>query len=944
MYTTKILFNSFNNRHIGNINKKQMLKIVNSNNINNLVKESINNNNNFRLVNKIALNEDYALKNLKDIINKNKVLKTYIGSGYTNSILPNVIKRNVLENPKWYTAYTPYQAEISQGRLETQYNYQELIKSLTGLPISNASLLDEGSSATEVLNMSYNYYKQNKKIFYCSNDMHPQIINILKHRANILDIELIISDLNNIKLCDNTFGIMFQYPNTYGDININFDLINKARDKDILISCSADLLSLTKIKSPQEIGANISFGTAQQFGIPLWYGGPHPSYLSCDKKLLRMLPGRIISKSIDINNDEVYRLGLQTREQHIKKEKATSNICTAQSLLANVATFYSIYNGKNGIENIANEINNKAILLSNGLRDIGLKNINNNYFNTILFECDKGYILNNYLKNNNILVRNFDDKKLGITIDETTTYNDCIELLNHIDIIVSFNYEIYKKKFTIEDIERLSKFNINSIDDKYKRTTSFLDDKIFNKYTTETDFIRYIYNLTKKDYTLCEGMIPLGSCTMKLNSSTQLDPLSWDKIKNVHPYSPKEFTLGYQELIKETGDYLKDITGFPNVSFQTNSGAMGEYSGLLCIKKYHEKNKQDRNICLIPESAHGTNFASCNLANLKLIKFNDNLSNEDFEDLVKKYKDNLACLMITYPGTNGVFQKNINFICDTIHKYGGLVYMDGANMNAMVGLSSPSTIGADICHLNLHKTFCIPHGGGGPGMGPILCNDKLKDFLPDVFYDKKENSIGQITSAKHSSAALLVIPYMYIKTMGSEGLKQASEIAILNSNYLKDKLKDYYEITDVNEYGRVAHEFIIDIKQFKKYNISEQDIAKRLIDYSFHPGTMSWPRKSVIMFEPTESESQEELDRLVESLIKIREEIQEIIDGKYDKNNNVLKNSPHCLKMIKTWDFPYSFEKAFYPIKNLEDNKFFPSIGRVNDIEGDKRLLNIKIV
>jgi len=933
MRLTKLIFYSFKNKHIGNYELNNMLKIVNSENLNSLVNESINlKNNKFKLKHLFGKDENNTLKELKTIMDKNIKNKSYIGMGYSNSILPSSIKRIVLENPKWYTPYTPYQAEISQGRLETQYNYQNLIKSLTGLSVANSSLLDEGSSAAEVLNMSFNYHKQNKKTFYCCKYTNPQILNILKTKANVLNINLKVEDLNHINLCDDTFGIMFQYPNTYGNIIVNNELINNAKNKDILVTCSADLLSLIKIKSPKDLGCDISFGTAQQFGIPMWYGGPHPSYLSCEKKLLRLLPGRIIGKSFDTCNDEVYRLGLQTREQHIKKDKATSNICTAQALLANVATFYSIYHGKKGLINISNEINNKTIVISNGLKELGIENFNENMFNTIRIKFN--YDIYNKLNENNILLRNIDDKYLIMTIDEATSYKECLLFLNILKELINNS----KKIFSIFDIERLLE-NHNPIDKNLIRTSCFLDENIFNDYTTETEFMRYVSNLSSKDYTLCEGMMPLGSCTMKLNSSFQLEPLSWNNLMDIHPYVPDKYAEGYLILIEKLGEHLKNITGFNNVSFQTNSGAMGEYTGLLCIKKYHQEINEKRNICLIPESAHGTNFASANLANLKIVKFNDNLSNQEFENFVKKYKDNLACLMITYPNTNGVFQKNIKFICDTIHKYDGLVYMDGANMNAVVGLTSPNDVGADICHLNLHKTFCIPHGGGGPGMGPILCNDKLKKYLPDIFYDKCNDSIGQVTSAKYSSASILTIPYLYIEAMGYGGLLKATKIAILNSNYLKDKLKNYYKIIDINENNRVGHEFIIDVSEFQKYNISEQDIAKRLIDYSFHPGTMSWPRKGVIMFEPTESESKKELDRLVNSLVSIRNEIQEVIDENYDKENNVLKNAPHPIKMIKNWNYPYNMEKAFYPINDLEDFKFFPSIGRVNDVIGDRNLL-----
>ena len=919
---------SFKHRHIGigNNERIEMLKKCNVNSMNKLINEINPKIINYNLPKLPILTEKESLNNLKNIINKNDNIISMIGMGYYNTNLPFPIKRHILENPNWYTAYTPYQPEISQGRLESQYNFQELIKDLTGLPISNASLLDEGSTSSEIMNMCYNYYKGKRDIFICSDKLHPQILDILKLKSDILDIKLIIMDLNNLDNVDinmeKVFGLMFQNPDTYGNINY-FEKLNKY---NILKICSTDLMSLIKLKPPN---VDIIFGNSQRFGVPLWYGGPHPAFITVKKDLLRLLPGKLIGKTKDVLNNDVYRLSLQTREQHIRKDKATSNICTSQSLLTNVVSFYSIYHGKTGLINIAENINNNTKYLSSNIKRRHLKY--NNFYDTIVINCSKSNNIYEDLEKNNIIVRNINDKEIGISIDETITKNDINKII-----------EIYNKYYSFVDDEYYDIDELN-IDDEYLRGDNFLEDDIYNEYTSETELLRYIKNLEKKDYTLCDGMIPLGSCTMKLNSVSQLEPLSWDKITNYHPYLPLKYVKGYQELIEKTGNLLKEITGFNHVSFQSNSGAMGEYSGLLCIKKYHKENDLgERNICLIPESAHGTNFASASISNFKVKKFNDNLFENlnEFEKLLVNYKDNLGCLMITYPNTNGIFQDNIKEICDLIHKYGGLVYMDGANMNAQVGLTNPSVCGADVCHLNLHKTFCIPHGGGGPGMGPILCNDKLGKYLPtnNIQLNENNKSIGTITSSNWSSASLLTIPYMYISMMGND-LKEATEIALLNSNYLKESLKYYYTIVDINKNGRVGHEFIIDISDLKKYNITENDIAKRLMDYSFHPPTMSWPKTGVLMIEPTESESKGELDRFIKSMISIKKEIDYIIENDIDKDNNILKNSPHTFRMTENWNYNYSIKEAFYPIKNLYKRKYDIPIGRVNDLYGDKLLL-----
>jgi glycine dehydrogenase len=924
------LYSSFSRRHLGvnNLEIDQMLKKCNVNSLNNLIKEVIPNRVNHTLQYIPSMTEDKALKNINQIMDQNIITKNYIGLGYTQSILPNIIKRSILENPRWYTAYTPYQSEISQGRLESLHNYQKLVTDLTDLDISNASLLDEGSSSSEVINMFLNKTRFKKNDFFCSEDIHPYILDVIKTKAEVSGINLHVENLNRISVNDNTLGVLFQYPNTFGEIDIPFKLLDECKNKNVLTACNTNLLALTNIITPGELGIDIAFGNAGNLGVPLWFGGPHPAFISCSKDLIRHLPGRIIGESKDKIGDNAYRIALQTREQHIKRDKATSNICTSQALLANVVSMYSIYHGKYGLKNISDRISGNANRFHNFLNSINIKIINNNYFDTIVIEDYNVETLYQKLSENNILTRKIDNNKLGFTFDETTNNDDINKL---IDIFTDV-YNVTSNNIKPYDYELKKEFT---------RNTDFMNDSVFNEYQTETELLRYITKLDNKDYTLCDGLIPLGSCTMKLNSSTQLQPLSWENVMNIHPYAPSEYTIGYSEIINKLSIYLKDITGFEHVSYQSNSGAMGEYSGLLCIKKYHEDKNENRNICFIPESAHGTNFASAKLAGMKIIKFDDSISLEEFKNLVEKHNNNLACIMITYPGTDGVFQKNIVEINTIIHDNGGLVYMDGANMNALVGITSPAGCGADVCHLNLHKTFCIPHGGGGPGMGPILCNDKLGKYLPqnNLQLESNSNNIGNITSSQWSSASILTIPLIYIMTMGSENLRLASELAILNANYLKSSLEDYYTIKDVNENNRVGHEFIIDTTEFKELNISELDIAKRLIDYNFHPGTMSWPRKGVIMIEPTESESKKELDRFINAMISIRNEIRELEIDKFCLDNNVIKNSPHALNLLRSkWEYPYSINKAYYPVSNLE-NKKFPSVNRVDDAHGDLKLL-----
>jgi glycine dehydrogenase len=946
---------SFVSRHIGNLakftNVKDMLRTIGVKSFNEMMdKTGIHQNKKFcdgsLLHNQLGEYEAQSI--LKSTLNKNKSHKSFLGYGYYDVETPAPIKRHILENPQWYTAYTPYQAEISQGRLESQYNFQTIIKDLTGLPVANASLLDEASSAGEALNLSHGFYRKRRTKFLVDEDLHPQTLEVLNTRANILDLDMVVAPLaDTFKALETEYdpdeicNIIFQYPNTYGNIKIPYNHLSFAKENKILTTGITDLLALTQIVTPGELGLNIALGNCQRFGIPMWYGGPHPAFFATSNNLLRYKPGRIIGKSRDSQGNDAYRLALQTREQHIKRENATSNICTSQSLLTNVVSFYAIYHGREGIREISESVNNKVKYFIKrynnmfGCDDI----IGNTFFDTVSLRMDNADRCIKILKEKDILVRKINDTNIGITFSENMTYDDVENLFVNLRY---YNQYIRFRSGKAKD-HIICQYTIPS---EIKRQTTYLTDSLFSKYRTETELLRYMNHLASKDYTLCNGMIPLGSCTMKLNATYQLEPLSWSNTQKVHPFVPLEYAKGYQELINKTGDQLKEITGFNHVNFQPNSGATGEYAGLLCIKKYHQVNGNlDRNICLIPKSAHGTNFASASVANMKVETFDDALlkDHDKFKEYIKKYDGKIACMMITYPNTNGVFQDNISEVINIVHEVGGLVYMDGANMNALVGFFDPAEAGFDVCHLNLHKTFCIPHGGGGPGLGPILCNDKLAPFLPsnivqDPVYDWN-GTCGSIASSNWSSASLLTIPNLYISTMGIDGLRKATMMAILNSNYLRKSLEEEYNIIDVNKEGFVGHEFIIDVGEFKEYGITENDIAKRLIDYSFHPPTMSWPRSGVLMFEPTESESKEELDRLIEAMLAIKCEIKKIMNGVYDPVNNPLKNAPHTITMVNDWNYPYSIKEGLYPVDSLLERKFMPPVGRVDDIYGDKQML-----
>jgi len=948
---------SFIPRHVANLNKGTidvMLKQLNLKSIEELVtlcgvKSNYNVSNNELK----SYDENTALNHLKKTIDKNTSVTSFLGMGYYDVSTPSPIKRHILQNPQWYTAYTPYQAEISQGRLESQYNYQEMVKDLTGLPIANASLLDEASATGEAMSLSFAYFKKKRDTVIVSDTLHPNTLGVLETRAKNLNIKLNVADLNKLDSIDNleseydyerVANVIFQYPDTYGDIIIPRSYLEWAEQNHIHRTAVCDLLSLTKLVTPGELNVNIAVGSSQRFGMPMWYGGPHPAFFATSNDLLRYMPGRIVGKTIDSNGNSAFRLALQTREQHIKRQAATSNICTSQSLLTNVAAFYALYAGEKGLKKISKRVNNKVKHLLNSLKSVEI--VNTQFYDTVTikFDGDINKLISN-LENNNLLVRKTGDDLITITISENTPMSEIVRLAQNINKWIKKKEHDYQFKSWPRD----TTFDYRKIQlrDENRRKTRFLQDPIYSKFNTETELMRYMYGLSKKDYTLCDGMIPLGSCTMKLNASYQLEPLLWDKISNIHPYTPEKFCIGYRNLIEETGYMLKTLTGFSGISFQPNSGATGEYAGLITIKKHNElnlDNKKKRTKCLVPKSAHGTNTASAAIAGLDIVAFDDSVldNTEEFKQFVEKHRDNLLCLMITYPNTNGVFRDNIEEINNIIHTYGGYVYMDGANMNALLGFSDLAKLGFDICHLNLHKTFCIPHGGGGPGLGPILCVEKLAKHLPSnniLFESDMDTSCGMVAASPWSSASLITIPNLYISAMGTRGLLEASKMAILNSNYLKSNLEDYFTINDVNKHGFVGHEFIIDVSEFKKYGITENDIAKRLIDYSFHPPTMSWPRSGVLMFEPTESESKDELDRLIEAMKSIRNEIQEVIDNSDVQNDNVINNAPHSLDLITSWDKNYSIEKAFYPVNSLKKNKHFPTVNRVNDLYGDKLLL-----
>jgi len=935
----------FESRHIGPDARQvqEMLKVINTSSLDELIDQTIPGN--IRLKKEMSLpaakSEYQFLHDFKKVASRNKVFRSFIGMGYYNTITPGVILRNILENPGWYTAYTPYQAEIAQGRLEALINYQTMIIDLTGMQIANASLLDEGTAAAEAMHLmlaSRKGSKKNATKFFVDQNVFPQTLDVLKTRSAPIGIELVTGDIHSLDISDpSLFAVYVQNPDSNGAVTDFTSFAQKSHEKEVYLVMGADLMSLLLMKSPGEMGADVVVGSSQRYGVPMGFGGPHAAFFATRDEFKRQMPGRIIGASIDASGNPGYRMALQTREQHIRREKATSNICTAQVLLSVMAGMYAVYHGPDGLRKIAGRIHGLARTLDSALKSAGLRQINEHYFDTLKVAVkDKKAVEREAIKRE-VNFRYFDDNHVGIAFDEVTTSEDIALIL-----------EI----FAAAENGKAASVSVNGQEIKWPssliRKSQYLTHPVFNLHHSEHEMLRYIKRLENKDLSMVHSMISLGSCTMKLNATSEMIPVTWPELGNIHPFAPSAQTQGYQEMITSLEEALKEITGFSGVSLQPNSGAQGEYAGLMVIRAYHrDRGEGHRNISLIPASAHGTNPASAVMAGMDVVVVkSDEEGKIDVQDLKAKaeqYKDKLSCLMVTYPSTHGVFEESITDICEIIHKNGGLVYMDGANMNAQVGLTSPANIGADVCHLNLHKTFCIPHGGGGPGMGPICCNEKLKPYLPGHSLVKTggNKAIHAVSAAPWGSASILTISYAYIVMMGADGLKNATINAILNANYIKERLKGHYKILYTGTKGRCAHEMIVDCRDFKKSGIEVEDIAKRLMDYGFHAPTVSFPVAGTLMIEPTESEPKEELDRFVETLIEIRNEIREVEEGKADKENNVLKHSPHTAAVVTAdeWNRPYSRQKAAYPLPFVKEAKFWPAVSRVDNAYGDRNLV-----
>jgi glycine dehydrogenase len=884
---------------------------------------------------------DY-LNTLKQTASKNKVFKSFIGKGYYDVIVPGVIQRNILENPGWYTQYTPYQAEIAQGRLQALLNFQTMVIDLTGMEIANASLLDEGTAAAEAMFMQYTLRKNNSaNVFFVSEEVFPQTIDILKTRSEPYGIELRIGDHRTVELTDDMFGAIVQYPAGDGAVYNYADFAAKGHEKGIKLTVVADIMSLALLTPPGEWGADIVVGSSQRFGVPMGFGGPHAAFFATKEEYKRSIPGRIIGVTIDSANNYALRMALQTREQHIRRDKATSNICTAQALLAIMAGMYAVYHGPDGIKLIAERIHGLAILLAKTLGQLGYEQLNDAYFDTVKFDVGNlvGPIHSEAL--NNEMNLNYEGSIVTIAIDETTSVED-------IKTMVRFFAKVKGKTFNDVDFDGVNASLETVIPTELQRTSAYLTHSLFNTHRSEHEMLRYIKSLEAKDLSLCHSMIALGSCTMKLNATTEMVPVTWAEFSKIHPFAPTDQVGGYMQLFDEINNWLSEITGFAAMSLQPNAGAQGEYAGLMVIRAYHnDRGDSHRNIALIPSSAHGTNPASAAMAGMKIVVVkcddNGNIDVADMRAKAEQYKNELSCLMVTYPSTHGVFEESIIEICEIIHENGGQVYMDGANMNAQVGLTSPANIGADVCHLNLHKTFCIPHGGGGPGMGPIGVAKHLVPYLPGhaVVDIDRGKSIHAVSAAPWGSASILIISHAYIAMMGAEGLTNATRYAILNANYIKARLQEHYPVLYAGANGRCAHEMILDCRSFKSAGIEVTDIAKRLMDYGFHAPTVSFPVAGTVMVEPTESEPKHELDRFCDAMISIRHEIADVVDGLADKINNPLKNAPHTVAVItgNEWEHPYTRQKAAFPLPYVAANKFWPSVGRVNDTYGDRTLI-----
>ncbi|WP_136465091.1 aminomethyl-transferring glycine dehydrogenase [Flagellimonas onchidii] len=933
----------FASRHIGITEKdlQPMFEIVGVDSLEQLIYETIPDD--IRLKSPLDLpkgiSEHKFLTHIQELADKNKVFKSYIGLGYHESLIPSAIKRNILENPGWYTAYTPYQAEIAQGRLEALLNFQTMVSDLTGMELANASLLDESTAAAEAMTMLFDLRSRQQKKdgttkFFISEEVLPQTLSLLKTRSTPLGIELVIGNHEEFDFSTDFYGALLQYPGKHGQVHDYAGFVENAKANDIKVAVAADILSLVLLTPPGEWGVDVVVGTTQRFGIPLGYGGPHAAFFATKEAYKRNIPGRIIGVTKDTDGNRALRMALQTREQHIKRDKATSNICTAQVLLAVMAGMYAVYHGPDGLRYIANKVHNYTKMVSDFLSEMGFKQLNSTYFDTVKFKVDDVQKLKETAENAGINLNYIDDNTVSISLNEAFSQDDFKPLV-----------ECFMRSQNKKPSESFVKSVEQILPDSLQRQAPFLEHEVFNSYHSETELMRYIKKLERKDLALNHSMISLGSCTMKLNAASEMLPLSWANWGNIHPFVPLNQAEGYQIALKELESQLTTITGFAATSLQPNSGAQGEYAGLMTIRAYHEsRGEGHRNICIIPASAHGTNPASAVMAGMKVVvtKTDDkgNIDVADLTDKVIQHSENLAALMVTYPSTHGVFESSIVQVTQLIHEHGGQVYMDGANMNAQVGLTNPATIGADVCHLNLHKTFAIPHGGGGPGVGPICVAEQLKPFLPSnpVIETGGENAITAISGAPWGSALACLISYGYIKMLGAEGLTESTIMAILNANYIKDRLKGKFDVLYTGERGRAAHEMIIDCRPFKAHGIEVIDIAKRLMDYGFHAPTVSFPVAGTIMIEPTESESLAELDRFCEAMLSIREEIDEV---SAENPNNVLKNAPHTMEMVTndTWDFPYSRQKAAFPLPFVGENKFWPSIRRTDEAFGDRNLI-----
>ncbi len=943
----------FLHRHIGPDSGQiaEMLSSIGASSLDQLIDETLPKG--IRLKKELDLEEPMSeyrfLEDLRRLSSKNKVYDSFIGMGYHPTLTPNVIKRNVLENPGWYTAYTPYQAEIAQGRLEALINFQTMVSDLTGRELANASLLDEGTAAAEGMSMLYSARRGKKRreayTFFVSELCHPQTIDIVKGRAEPLGIEVVVGDHYELDVTNQElFGLLIQYPGTDGSVHDYSSLIEAAHEHNVQTVAAADLLSLTLLTPPGEMGADVVVGSTQRFGVPMGYGGPHAAYFATRESYKRQIPGRIIGVTQDAEGNPAYRMALQTREQHIRREKATSNICTAQVLLAVIAGFYAVYHGPKGLRRIAERIHGLTKVTAEGLADMGFEITNDLYFDTFTIALEderQKKAIRDAALDRRINLRYFEGAAVGIAFDE-------VKDLDHVEEILNIFAGVAGRVNGIE-VDRLAENAEVDFPGSLTRTSSYLKHPVFNLYHSEHEMLRYLKRLENRDLSLVHSMISLGSCTMKLNATSEMLPLTWPQFANIHPFVPEDQAEGYHRLFDELEHQLEAITGLDAVSLQPNSGAQGEFAGLMAIRAYHRHNGDaHRKVTIVPDSAHGTNPASAVMAGMDVVVVKcDENGSIDLDDLYKKaeeHKDDLAAIMVTYPSTHGVFEEEIKEICNIVHNHGGLVYLDGANMNAQVGLTSPAEIGADVCHLNLHKTFCIPHGGGGPGMGPIATNEKLKPFLPGnvIVETGGTHAIPGISAAPWGSASILTISYAYIKLMGAGGLTRATEVAILNANYLKDRLKDHYPILYTGKNGRSAHEFIIDLRPFKQSaGIESVDVAKRLMDYGFHAPTMSFPVPGTLMVEPTESETKEELDRFCEAMISIRNEIRDIEEGKADREENVLKYAPHTMRIgvSEEWNRSYSREQAIFPLDYLRYDKFWPAVSRVDDAYGDRNLM-----